>query len=275
MSTHVIEEELLIDVEALKHKKVIIATPAYGGNVQTNYLSSIVNAMTTIKGYGLEIGLMTLTNESLITRGRNRMVYDFLQLSPSEATHLLFIDSDISFDFIEIIKLLQHDKEVVAGLYPMKSIDWDLVKSSILKTPNISVAEIKGIASPYAVNLSCNEKGEIVMKDGLIRVKHAATGFLLLERSVLLKMIREYPETAYKHDIVGDKKYGETMYALFDCIIDPVHKNYLSEDWTFCKRWTDIGGEVWVDPSIKLQHSGHYVFEGNFITYLNEVLIKK
>lgn len=274
MAAQLLEEAIEINIESLKHKKVVIATPAYGGNVQTNYLTSVVNLMGVMKSYGLQVTLMTLTNESLITRGRNRMVHDFLKMDADSATHLMFIDSDISFEPIEILKLLRHDKPLIAGLYPMKSISWDLVKKMIIKNPEITPDEIKTVASPYAVNLFLGEGNTLVMKDGLLKVKHAATGFFMIERGVLLQMIREYPHTAYRNDVMGDSNFGATIHALFDCIIDPQEHNYLSEDWTFCKRYTDIGGEIWVDPSVKLQHSGHYVFEGNFLTYLNEIVLK-
>ena len=53
------------------------------------------------------------------------------------------------------------------------------------------------------------------------------------------------------------------MYALFDCIIDPDSKRYLSEDYTFCRRWQQMGGDVFLDPRTALNHVGHYTFRGN------------
>ena len=41
----------------------------------------------------------------------------------------MFIDSDISWDPIDIIKLLLSDKQLVGGIYPLKYYDWkDLIK---------------------------------------------------------------------------------------------------------------------------------------------------
>ena len=60
-----------------------------------------------------------------------------------------------------------------------------------------------------------------------------------------------------------DPKYDPYMYALFDTLIDPDTRRYLSEDYTFCRRWQEIGGTIWMDPSINLDHQGTYVFKGN------------
>ena len=53
------------------------------------------------------------------------------------------------------------------------------------------------------------------------------------------------------------------MYALFDTMIDPESRRYLSEDYTFCRLWQQMGGEVFLDPRTGLNHVGHYTFRGN------------
>jgi len=53
------------------------------------------------------------------------------------------------------------------------------------------------------------------------------------------------------------------MYALFDTIIDPDTRRYLSEDYTFCRRYQELGGTIWLDPTINLDHQGAYLFKGN------------
>jgi hypothetical protein len=46
-------------------------------------------------------------------------------------------------------------------------------------------------------------------------------------------------------------------------MIDPESRRYLSEDYTFCRRWQEMGGDVWLDPRTALNHIGHYTFRGN------------
>ena len=38
---------------------------------------------------------------------------------------------------------------------------------------------------------------------------------------------------------------------------------YLSEDFSFCKRWSDMGGEIWADLNSALSHVGPLVFCGD------------
>jgi hypothetical protein len=53
---------------------------------------------------------------------------------------------------------------------------------------------------------------------------------------------------------------------LFECIIDSKTGVYLSEDFSFCKRWTDMGGEIWADLESRLNHVGPATFYGDVAT---------
>jgi hypothetical protein len=58
---------------------------------------------------------------------------------------------------------------------------------------------------------------------------------------------------------------SDNRFALFDPIIDESGV-YLSEDFSFCRRWTDIGGEIWADLQSNLSHVGPTVFRGDLST---------
>jgi hypothetical protein len=77
-------------------------------------------------------------------------------------------------------------------------------------------------------------------------------------------MLKAYPELKYNNDVtINNQHLDDHFYALFDTMIDPVDRRYLSEDYTFCRRWQEIGGDIWLDPSISLNHYGHFCFQGN------------
>jgi hypothetical protein len=57
---------------------------------------------------------------------------------------------------------------------------------------------------------------------------------------------------------------SSNLYALFDCIIDRETGTYLSEDYSFCRRWREIGGEIWIDGKSRVRHCGAYEFVGEY-----------
>ena len=181
---------------------------------------------------GINWSVDTMTNESLIPRGRNNLVAKFLYCP--EATHLMFVDADFRWAPEYIPRLIQADKDVVCGLYPMKCVPPRFVINAI-------------------------EHGD---KEGnLEEVATAGTGFMMIKRECIEAMVAAYPETKYNDTIGVGVEYEPFMYALFDTLIDG-DKNYLSEDWAFCHRWRQLGNKVWVDKSVILDHQGTYVFKG-------------
>jgi hypothetical protein len=175
-----------------------------------------------------------LINESLVSRARNSLVAKFL--ANPKATHLMFVDADITFTPDDILRLVLHNKDVVCGAYPMKTI-------------------------PIKYVLNIDENG--IHEDPLYEVKTAGTGFMMIKREVIEDMIEKMPELKYKDSVGLGEQYEPFMYALFDTMIDE-HQHYLSEDWTFCKRVREVCHKrIWVDANIKLDHNGYYKFQGD------------
>ena len=108
-----------------------------------------------------------------------------------------------------------------------------------------------------------NKTPQVQIKDNLVKLKDAGTGFMCIQRQVFEKMFEKYADLKYVNDINVDNKFEPYMYSLFDTIIDPESRRYLSEDYTFCRRWQEMDGDVWLDPRTGLNHVGHYTFRGN------------
>lgn len=251
--------------ELRKNLKLFVATPMYGGNCMEPYFRSCIQLITFFNKHGVNLAFGTIANESLITRARNVLVSYFLN---SNYTHLLFIDGDIEFSVEDVLKLYVHDKDVVVGAYPKKGVAWDRIKMNLLANPEVkhSNQEIAAFGSDYAINFKFvnRETKSIAIENGLVKLHDAGTGFMMIKREAIEKMIKEYPDLKYNNDVtIQNRELDEHFYALFDTMIDPIDKRYLSEDYTFCRRWQNLGGDIYLDPTISLNHYGHFAFRGN------------
>jgi hypothetical protein len=220
--------------------------------------------------------MMTIGNESLIQRARNGIVAKFM--GDSEATHLMFIDADITFSWVSIIKLLLSGKELSGGCYPKKCFNWDKIKHHIQKKSDLKDDELMAKSLDYVFNPIYHKEGDnvvIKLDNGMAQVKDIGTGFMLIRKSAIHKMIAKFPDTKYRNNVAGysqgQNKADDYFYCLFDCAIDPVSRVYLSEDYLFCKRWIDIGGELWLDLNTNLNHTGLIDYKGCLSITIGEV----
>lgn len=235
---------------------IFVATPCFGGLVSQHYMQSVLSLVQVAAQANFGITLALLGHDSLITRSRNTLVSQFL--ATPQATHLLFIDADISFEPEQVLEMLRFDRDFVAGIYPLKVIDWS----------NPALKRAAGAREPFQsapllyVGTLCT--GAALERDGRFATAiYCGGGFMLLKREVIERMAEAYPQTRYQSVHAYSNAQGGESYALFDCMIDNETGAYVSEDFAFCQRWRDIGGKIWLDTEGKLGHIGAYRFEGN------------
>jgi hypothetical protein len=291
--------ELSIKVEDLRKTKLFVATPMYGGQNHGLYMKACLDLQGICMQYGIEVRFSFLFNESLITRARNYLVDEFLR---SNATHLLFIDSDILFDPQDILALIALDKEVIGAPYPKKSINWRNIQQAMIKNPTIDSGELENLVGDYVFNPVPGTKSFSVREP--LEVMEIGTGYMMVKREVFEKFKNAYPKQNYKPDHVGQANFDGTRYihAYFDTVIDngytyddlyslvlraangedvsteakmfmetekTASHRYLSEDYMFCQYWRKIGGKIWLCPWMRTQHVGSYAFTGNMQSIAN------
>jgi mannitol/fructose-specific phosphotransferase system IIA component (Ntr-type) len=272
--------------EYLKNNNIqlSILTPCYGASCNINYVESLITTINFFNGVGLKHKIFFCHNDSLVSRARNNLIAR--AMSDQQTTHILFIDNDIRWEPYDIIKLLMSNKQLIGGVYPLKKYLWNKLLDpdfiqKILETKKDTPIEnlisdekmIQHNLLRYNTNYN-NLKIEI--HNNLTQVKHLPTGFMMIRREVIEKMFVEYNETKYNDDVgFLTEKEEKYTYALFDCGV--VDKHYYSEDWLFCHRWAKIGGEIWIDITIKLVHSGMENYDGNYLCNLmaNGLNLKK
>ena len=261
-----------LDLELIRKTHVHYCTPCYGGQVTEPYFRSWSKAHMMFTKHEIPYSITTSANESLVSRARCHMVAYFM--ANPKATHMMFIDADINFDPIDILHMLQHDKDIIVGAYPKKELDWRSI-SKKFQSGITHEDELKDAGANYALNFEWNTNEDnnrtLKIENGLVKLKDAATGFMLIKRSVFERLIEAYPDLYFNNDLNLDKEFEKWTYLFFDCMHEPETKRYLSEDYAFCRRWQAIGGEVWLDPLVKLDHVGHYTFNGNVSKVFNKV----
>ncbi|HEY1719928.1 MAG TPA: hypothetical protein VGG27_01690 [Magnetospirillaceae bacterium] len=242
--------------------RLVIATPCYGGQVTSHYMTSMLNLQRACIERGIDHVVKLLGHDSLIPRARNILVSQFLD--DPQATHLLFIDADIGFAPERVFALLEAGYDVAGAVYPMKMLDW----SRIAAQAKAGAAQLKSSALNYVVDFVDPAKPEI--QGNFARVKQVGTGFMMIKRSVFERMATQYPALKYNgyRKNTNRELNSPNTYAFFDTMIDPTDGDYLSEDYAFCRRWTDLGGAIWADASSKLTHVGTVPFEGDLPSML-------
>lgn len=249
--------------------EVLVGTPCYGGVVTQTYMQSYLALLEACRERGIGLDLMLLGGDSLITRARNQIAAWFLDAK--RFTHLMFIDADIGFEPAQFMQLVDRNVDIAAGIYPLKRIDWNKVRERVARGDG----DVEAASLQYVLSGRKGGTGtmQVQARGGFASVEQAGTGFMLIKRGVFERMIERHPELAFAHNHlqVGDATMPQRQYAFFDTSIDREAGTYLSEDYTFCRRWVAMGGEVWVNLASKFTHVGTHAYRGDFSTQIDKL----
>ena len=249
----------------MDYDKINIFYPVIGftGMVHSEYMMSTINLMSLCRQKNIKIGLRSIWFESLISRARNASVAFMLN---KDYTHLLFIDTDMSFAAPDVLKLIDADKDVTVGVYPKKYFNGQKVDAmgSAGKFPE----HWRHLATDFSTEIK-PEMASKAKNDPIIEAEYAATGFMLIKRECIEKIIAAKPEIKYTNDIDGYMEAGDNFYDIFQCKVNPNTKKYESEDYGFCKLWRSLGGKINVVTDISLGHRGFNTYMGNLKFQMN------
>jgi hypothetical protein len=215
---------------------LLISIPCYGGIVSDKTAKGLFNLGKELRTSGIDHGLLTMANESLITQGRSKMVNFFM--NNTEYERILFIDSDIGFTPEDVFNLLKHDTDIVCGAYPMK-----------------------GIPLRYNYNVS---KPEVT--DGeLIKIENVGFGFAMIKRKVFEDIskryeeeLKYYPSTDNSNYPPTEKEYHNSYHYFLEL---KKNMSYLPEDFSFFERAKSVGYAAWLNTNIRLAHVGSHVYQ--------------
>ena len=233
-----------------------IGTPLYSEEVNLAYMDSIILLSKELEKAGIPSIRQHVIHTSLITKARNECISNFM--NNTKLDYFIFIDADIGFKALDIIKLMNYDKPLVAGTYPKKHLRWEEIQKCFYNDTPESSKELLEKTSEYTIY--DKGKNKKCVKTGLLEVDRVGTGFMMIKRDLIKKVAKKYPELMYKEN-------GKKGYGLFESAI--INKEHLSEDYAFCERVKGVGEKIYIDPKIKLTHNGGNIkFYGNYKEHL-------
>ena len=250
----------MLDLSALKNIRPFVATPSYGGAMSSIYVRSLLGLVNLAWSHGFAMQTRFLDGDSLVPRARNRLVAEFM--ADARWTHLFWIDADIGFEPEAALRLLLAGRDVVAGVYPLKTDGWP---AEGLREP-LPAGTTRAQFEAAHARFPANAPQGAVDEDGFLEVLDAPTGFMLIARGVFERLAAAMPELRYTPDAPTDDPASRAWphYRFFDLMAEPGNGRWLSEDYAFCRRWQAVGGKVHVDARSRLAHQGLRTYAGDF-----------
>ena len=238
---------------------IFVATPCYGGQAFTTYVSSLLALQRACIERNVPVHVELGGGDALIPRARGIMAAKFLERS--DYSHLLFIDADMGFTPDQVFRLLDSGLDVVGGVYPAKKIDWAAARRAWEK----GTEDVAAASHPYVVRFLPSETNAVEVDNaGFGPVAYVGTGFLMIRRAALRRLTDAHPELRARHGDVTDAAMDEAV-MLFETMIESDTGQYLSEDYAFCRRWRDLGGTIHADFTGRFTHVGHMAHRGGLM----------
>lgn len=230
----------LVDLDFSK-LRLLIATPCGNHRLHQTYVKSLIETIVTLRELGATVAWSEISGSANLPNARAILMGRFLA---SDYTHMLQVDDDMGWSVGDVIKMLSHKRDFIAG-------------AGILQGN-------RGFAATSMDELGNAVPFELEMPSGLLSMTSVGGAFVLVTKACMQKMADSYPELEFT-PIRGLRCWG--VYHP-----DIAGKLDVGEDYVFCKRWKAIGGKVWVMPSVRLSHAGETLMIGAFEDVLGKVM---
>lgn len=226
-------------------KSIYIAVPAYGFMVGSKTVESLLHTVIYLVQNGIESSV-SIQSYPDVTDARSFFTTSFYDMT--EHTHLLFVDADVDYPWELIRDMLGYDQPIMGTTYPYKKFPLSFV------------------------GVPPDDTGRATITKGFMKMRGVGCGVMMIQREVIRKMIENDPSLVGKtpaeftHDVSAKAK---RVLRVFDRI--EVDGYRLSEDLSFCRRWVDMGGEVWANINYKTGHTGMHNFSGRYADLFDSI----
>ncbi len=225
---------------------LLIAIISHSRELDWEVPLSIYQCIYPLQAMGWHVNFATHIGDADLAGGRN-MIFANAYLGPF--THLLCVDNDVSWKEGTIERMIQHPVDLVGGAYPKRS-------------------DNEGY--PVRTNPKHRQFIDPVTReprdDGLLLVDGVPTGFLMMSRNCLNRMVEAHKDQWY----VDQRLPGGKAWNVFEFAVR--NNQRVTEDFYFCEKWQAIGGDVWCDPHLTLHHHGGKTYSGGFAPYFRQAV---
>lgn len=234
-----------------------IWTPSLTGAFSENYVKSVTEVQQLCVSEGIQFSWNTISKCSMLPAVRNKCVHEFMK---SNATHMLFLDSDLGIDAKDVIDCIKSDLDFTSLPYCQRHIEpFRLMKMVRVMDP-VNADKIKAmLAGPTHQTDKVYENNEKASSLGYKRVDAVGTGAAIIKRDVFTKLSDFVGEYIDFHSYQTE---SEIIKNYFKYSID-LDGNYVGEDYAFCYTWTSIGGEIYIKEDAVTSHTGSvdYIYD--------------
>lgn len=217
-------------------KKVFVFIPSKDGKVCTDTMHMLLSEMRDAMLAGWDV-IIEGSPQTPIEAARNTAVMKFLA---TDATDLFYIDNDVCCERGAFLRTLEQPVDFVGGCYPHR-------------------IDVVG----FPIQWNADQTLRMNPVTGLITSKDMGlpAGFLRVKRVVVERLIEAYGESWYSESSSPNGR----AYPLFEHVWRDHQK--MSEDFEFCRKWRQLGGQVWTDPNITFGHVGPKLHIGNLYEF--------
>lgn len=234
----------MTDGPDLSPYNLLIATPIADGRPENNYITSYDFTKEVLEAHGAKIRPLRLNYCADIYVVRALLLGTFIR--DPHATHMIFIDADMGWHPDSISRMLLLQRDFIAAAGPKKRYPIEMA---------FALVDDYGRPIPIYHEPETN----------VIEVSEVGACFMMISRRCAERMVTAHPELEF------DYEDGREC-AVFDPII--IHKGEgfprrrLSEDYSFCYRWRQLGGKIDLLADVELTHTGSHTFKGSMLGQL-------
>lgn len=225
---------------------VLIAVVSYGPRIDYRVKDAVEASCFELANNGWLVTPATKPGSADLEDNRNVIAAEVF--ATPHFTHCLMVDSDVSWEAGAALRLVSHPVDVVLGAYPKRS-EGEGYPIRKLPGPLECVNPLTGHYHP----------------NGIAKIAGGPAGLLRLSRQCIEKMVTAHADRWYG----SPKTPGGKAWPLFE--FDVIEHERISEDMNFCRKWRETGGDVWVDPHLKLHHHGDKTYSGCFADHMREL----